>query len=482
MAQVGNNYSMAQATRALPKVIQGGMGVAVSNWNLARAVSLSGGMGVVSGTAIDAVLIRRLESGDVDGSVRRALKAFPNQSTAEEILNKYFIEGGKSSDTPYSNAPKLRIETNRHSQDLLIVGSFVEVWLAKEGHTNPVGINFLEKIQMGTAASAFGAMLAGVDYVIMGAGIPRELPRYLTEISQLKGSYITIDVVNGESQKIVINPADFVDVNSVNIKRPMFLAIIINDVLAAYLARDESSRPDGFIIEGPSAGGHNAPPRGKVQFDDDNEPIYGPRDLANLEKMKNYGYPFWLAGGFGGAGRLKDALALGAAGVQVGTLFALSQDSGFTDEIRNQILDSMKDGSFEIHTDMKASPTGFPIKIVSLPGTTAIPEVFAARPKLCDMGYLREPILLKSGSLAYRCPSEPVIPYLKKDGTEEETIGRKCLCNGLFANIGLGQHRRDGYEEAPIVTLGSDVDGCRELLKLYPNGWSAKEAVAFIEG
>ena len=259
--------------------------------------------------------------------------------------------------------------------------------------------------------------------------------------SQLKSSFITIDIVNGESQRITITPSDFVDTSKVSIKRPMFLAIIINDVLAAYLARDESSRPDGFIIEGPSAGGHNAPPRGKVQFDEENEPIYGPRDLANLEKMKNYGYPFWLAGGFGGKARLKDALALGAAGVQVGTLFALSQDSGFTDEIRNQILDSMKDGSFEIHTDMKASPTGFPIKIVSLPGTTAMPETFAARPKLCDMGYLREPILLKSGSLAYRCPSEPVIPYLKKDGTEEETEGRKCLCNGLFANIGLGQHQ-----------------------------------------
>ena len=331
-------------TAVLPQVIQGGMGVAVSNWNLAKSVSLAGGMGVVSGTAIDAVLIRRLESGDKDGSVRRALSAFPNQNTAQEIIKKYFIEGGKSADTPYSNAPKLRIEVNRHSQDLLILGSFVEVWLAKEGHSNPVGINFLEKIQMGTAASAFGAMLAGVDYVIMGAGIPRELPRYLTEIAQLRSSFITIDIVNGESQRITITPSDFVDTSTVSIKRPKFLAIIINDVLAAYLARDESSRPDGFIIEGPSAGGHNAPPRGKVQFDEENEPIYGPRDLANLEKMKNYGYPFWLAGGFGGKARLKDALALGAAGVQVGTLFALSQDSGFTDDIRNQILDSMKDG------------------------------------------------------------------------------------------------------------------------------------------
>jgi hypothetical protein len=69
---------------------------------------------------------------------------------------------------------------------------------------------------------------------------------------------------------------------------------------------------------------------------------------------------------------------------------------------------------------------------------------------------------------------------LKKDGTIEETVGRKCLCNGLFSNIGLGQHRRDGYEEAPIVTLGSDVDGCRELLKDFPGGWDAAQAMDFI--
>ena len=468
-------------TKVLPQIIQGGMGVAVSNWKLAKAVSQHGGMGVVSGTAIDAVLIRRLESGDEGGDVRRALAAFPNQETANHILEKYFIEGGKAADVSYSNAPKLLINASRHSNDLLIVGAFVEVWLAKEGHNGSVGINFLEKIQMGSAAGIIGAMIAKVDYVIMGAGIPREIPRFITEIAQKKASYITIDIVNGEAERITLDPAEFIDVTKFEFVRPMFLAIIISDILAAYLARDESSRPDGFIIEGPSAGGHNAPPRGKIEFDADNEPIYGPRDLANLEKMQKYGYPYWLAGGFGARGKLQEALDLGAVGVQFGKLLALCSYSGYTDKIRNQILDTLRDGTFEIHTDMLASPTGFPIKIVSLPGTTALPDVFAARPKLCDMGYLREPIMLKSGRVDYRCPSEPEKPYLKKDGTMEETVGRKCLCNGLFSNIGLGQHRRDGYDEAPIVTLGSDVDGCKELIKDFPGGWNAAQALDFID-
>ena len=41
--------------RNLPVLIQGGMGVAVSDWRLARAVAQSGNLGVVSYAAIDVV-------------------------------------------------------------------------------------------------------------------------------------------------------------------------------------------------------------------------------------------------------------------------------------------------------------------------------------------------------------------------------------------------------------------------------------------
>lgn len=57
----------------LPPIIQGGMGVTVSGWRLARAVSKEGQLGVVSGTALDLVLARQLQLGDVGGHLRRAL-------------------------------------------------------------------------------------------------------------------------------------------------------------------------------------------------------------------------------------------------------------------------------------------------------------------------------------------------------------------------------------------------------------------------
>lgn len=47
----------------LPRVIQGGMGVRISSYKLAREVSLKGELGVVSGTAVDSVLVRELQSG-----------------------------------------------------------------------------------------------------------------------------------------------------------------------------------------------------------------------------------------------------------------------------------------------------------------------------------------------------------------------------------------------------------------------------------
>ena len=48
---------------------------------------------------------------------------------------------------------------------------------------------------------------------------------------------------------------------------------------------------------------------------------------------------------------------------------------------------------------------------------------------------------------------------MRKGGTVEDTVGRACLCNSLTANVELGQTRRDGYVEKPMVTLGADLEG-----------------------
>ncbi|MDO8463731.1 MAG: nitronate monooxygenase, partial [Gallionella sp.] len=340
---------------------------------------------------------------------------------------------------------------------------------------------YLEKVQMATLPAAYGAMLAGVDYVLMGAGIPREIPHLLDQLARHDRGRLSVDVYGADAPATVeLDPKDLLRVSLPPLRRPRFLAIVSAHVLASYLARDPETRPDGFVVEGPRAGGHTAPPRGKLTLDEDHQPVYGPRDEADLEKIAALGLPFWLAGTYGTPERVVAAQKAGAAGVQVGTLFALSLDSGFTKAIRAELLEQLGAGTLDVATDALASPTGFPFKVARLPETLVDGAVYDARPRLCDLGYLRVPYVAKDGAMGYRCASEPVQIYVRKGGAIEDTVGRKCLCNALTANVGIAQTRRSGYTELPLVTLGSDLGGARALLREHPQGWTAREAVAWL--
>ena len=466
-----------------PSIIQGGMGVGVSSWQLARAVARAGQLGVVSGTALDAVLARRLQDGDPDHHARRALAAFPDQAMVARVLDRYFLAGGREPGRPYRPTPKPALKPSRHAQELAVLGNFVEVWLAKQGHDGTVGINFLEKIQLATPAAALGAMLAGVDLVLMGAGVPREIPQLLTDLAAGTPAGVGVDVHGAEDRaRVEVDPGHLLGAHLPPLRRPRFLAIVSATVLAAYLARDESTRPDGFVIEGPVAGGHNAPPRGTLVLGDDGEPVYGARDAVDLDKVASLGLPFWLAGGHGTPEGLAAARSAGAAGVQVGTLFALAAESGLRPELLDQVRTGLGSDALRVRTDVRSSPTGFPFKVARIDGTLSEPEVYAERERLCDLGYLRTPYLTAAGRVGYRCPGEPVAAYQRKGGDVADTVGRMCLCNSLTADVGLGQTRPDGYQEPGLVTLGSDLEGPRRLLERHPEGWTAAQAVAWIEG
>lgn len=465
----------------LPTIIQGGMGVGVSSWQLARAVSQTGQLGVVSGVALDAVVARRLQDGDRDGDVRRALLQFPDAALAQRVLDRYFRAEGRTADQPYRPVPKLTLNQSREGQELAVVGNFVEVWLAKQGHSGVVGVNYLEKVQMATPAAAFGAILAGVDFVLVGAGIPREIPELLTDLAEGRVGGVTVEVAGSDQEhRVEVDPSDLLGVRLPVLRRPRLLAIIAATVLAAYLARNEATRPDGFVVEGPPAGGHNAPPRGKPVLDENNQPVYGPRDDVDLDKLASLGLPFWLAGSYGTPERLDDAIAAGAAGVQVGTLFALTGESGLSAALRAQLLGELANETLEVRTDASASPTGFPFKVAQLSATLSEERVYGERARLCDLSYLRTPYRDDDGRIGYRCPSEPVHMYVRKGGSIEDTVGRKCLCNALTANIGLGQTRRDGFVEPPLVTLGTDLEGARVLTSRHPYGWGAADVVTWL--
>jgi NAD(P)H-dependent flavin oxidoreductase YrpB (nitropropane dioxygenase family) len=214
-----------------------------------------------------------------------------------------------------------------------------------------------------------------------------------------------------------------------------------------------------------------------LQLDAGGEPIYGPRDTPDLEKIRELGLPFWLAGSYGQPGKLAEARRLGAAGIQVGTAFAFCEESGICDCIKQQVIQLSREGKCRVFTDPLASPTGFPFKVVQLPGTQSDARGNETRTRICDLGYLRHAYLKPDGGVGYRCPAEPEEDYIRKGGTLAETKDRQCVCNGLVATIGLPQIRSEDNVELPLVTAGNEVANIASFLRPGQDSYSAAETI-----
>jgi NAD(P)H-dependent flavin oxidoreductase YrpB (nitropropane dioxygenase family) len=241
---------------------------------------------------------------------------------------------------------------------------------------------------------------------------------------------------------------------------------------------------NGFIVEGPLAGGHNAPPRGPMKLNERGEPIYGDRDVVDLAEMKALGLPFWLAGDYASPERLAEVQAAGAAGIQVGTLFAFCEESGVDETLRistlNRIATQPAPEGGWVFTDPRSSPTGFPFKAVRMKDSASEESVYLQRKRVCDLGYLRHAYLKSDGKVGLRCPAEPVKDYVNKGGLEADTVGRKCLCNALFADIGMAQIQSSGKKELPLLTAGDDLNHIQRLLKNGQQQFSSKDVVKYL--
>ena len=121
------------------------------------------------------------------------MAAFPFPEIVKSTLQRYFKPDGREPGRPYLRAPMPTAIDNHEQNGLGMLGSFVEVFLAKEGHTGKVGVNLLTKVQLPNLASLYGSMLAGVDYVLMGAGIPREIPALLRALAAGQVGRISAD-------------------------------------------------------------------------------------------------------------------------------------------------------------------------------------------------------------------------------------------------------------------------------------------------
>jgi len=150
--------------------------------------------------------------------------------------------------------------------------------------------------------------------------------------------------------------------------------------------------------------------------------------------------------------------------------------------IKQHVLQLSREGRARVFTDPFASPTGFPLKVAQVPNTLSEASAFSERARVCDLGYLRHLYDTDDG-VGYRCPAEPIDDYLRKGGMRADTEGRKCVCNGLLATIGIGQVRPGTGVELPLVTAGNDVETVASFLKPGASSYTAAEVIdALLDG
>lgn len=485
---------MVENPQVFPEMIQGGMGVGVSSWELARAVAIAGEklekpvLGVVSGTALAIIMTDRLRQGDLN--TRRALEAFPVPEITDKILDLYWK---KSSNFRLPPKPQVLVNGSdrikAQTAELIMAANYAEVWLAKQGHKSPIGINWLEKVQLPRLPEIYGAMLAGVDYVLMGAGIPNQVPDVLDRLANNECASYRIDVAGVRDGYIMsFDPRDFIPERYLrDLVRPQFFAVVSSHVLAIALANANKVKGrgvDGFVVEGPSAGGHNAPPRGK-EINEFGEPVYGDKDIPDLERIRGLEKPYYLAGGYADNGRFEEARRAGAAGIQVGSVFALCIESGLMEDIKRKLRERSFNNTLDVKASAVVSPSGFPFQVVQMEGTLSEQATYDQWRRVCKLGYLvkaysksgntGDAIAIDGRQIGFRCPAEPVKAYTRKGGDEKDTEGRICLCVAMSAAVG---HTPGG--ESAIYTLGKNLSPIADLTDESGEPYSAYDVIKSI--
>ncbi|MBI5442854.1 MAG: nitronate monooxygenase [Deltaproteobacteria bacterium] len=282
----------------------------------------------------------------------------------------------------------------------------LEVREAKAAGEFPIAINVMVALDSTYEASVLGAMDGGVDVVVSGAGLPLRLP----------------SVIAGHPR------ADEVG-----------LVPIVSSVRALRLLcqrwRKAGRMPDAAIVEGPLAGGHLGWKTSTELHDPDNrlenllEPV--------LEAASEFGgFPVIAAGGVFTREDVLRTISLGAAGVQMGTRFLATVESGASDEYKRAVVDCTHEAILVAQSP--GSPCGLPFRVLTT-SPMYRQAVAGGRTPLCDKGYL-------AYGRAKCAASSDASKYF-------------CICNGLLSSAGY-----NGDEEAALYTVGANAHRVDRIL------------------
>lgn len=462
------------------RLLQGGMGIGVSGYKLVRAVNLSDDegrvAGIFSGVAYREVFVRTLQLGDQGGDLRRAMKHFPgSRYIVRRTLKRYFRATGKRTlqkflpTVSYEDQPAL-------CQELDVISTFCGIWLSRNvgyGRKMPVGLNLLEKAQVSIPSQIFGAILAGVDFIVMGAGNPSQMPELITRLSSWQPVKYRLHVdgaLTTDEFVVEFDPSVVGVKEKFALKRPLFGAIVSSYVLAKKM---QDVGADFLVVEAKEAGGHNAPPRNKV--------AYGEKDEIDWQLFKEkITIPYFTAGllasKVSNPNRWQIAKERGAQGIQAGSIYSLTDKSGLRKDLRQAAIKLGFNRQLEIRTDSGISSSGYPFKVAVVPGTVSDQELFDAHPRGCTLFFLKSAYRKDDGTIGWRCSGGNEAVYEAAGGDPADCVGRGCLCSELLDAIGLGNNNR-----FPVLTLGDDAVNFIPMIVEKENGnYNARQATRFL--
>ena len=257
-------------------IIQGGMGVGVSLHRLAGTVSKEGGIGVLSAADIG------YQEPDFDKNpVEANLRAVEKEvKKAREIAGSDKILG-------------------------------VNIMVAMQ-HYSELVKEFVKQ---------------GIDLIISGAGIPKELPEY----------------VKGTKTKIA----------------PIVSSLRCCQLIVKHWIKKYDYVPDMIVIEGPEAGGHLGFKR--EELGNENQPKLEDitrevvQYINEIEKEYNKEIPVIAAGGIWDKEDINKYLNLGADGVQMATRFVTTHECDASDEFKQAYINAKEEDIKIIN-----SPVGMP--------------------------------------------------------------------------------------------------------------------------
>lgn len=255
-------------------IIQGGMGIGVSMSGLASAVANQGGVGVIAAAGL----------GMFEPDYYRNFIDANNRRLAREIQRARELTKG-------------------------VLGVNIMVALS----------NFAELVKTSIAE--------GIDIIIAGAGLPLNLPEYLTK---------------GAKTKLV----------------PIVSSARAARILCSKWKDQWNHLPDAIVVEGPKAGGHLGFKRSQL-----NDPEFAlekilpavVKEVEVFEKKYDAKIPVIAAGGIYTGADIKNIMDLGASGVQMGTRFVTTHECDASMAFKQTYIDS-KEEDMEIVD----SPVGMP--------------------------------------------------------------------------------------------------------------------------